>query len=135
MEVQRCRYNKKVVQEQVQRWCRACAEMQRRWCRVGAERGRYVVEICRGAEVQRWSNGCAEVVHHDVVQRCRDAEVQRWCRDGAEVQIWRTCCVVQKWCRVRSCRGGVEVLVQRWYRGAEEQRSRGAERYRGAEEC
>ena len=93
MEVQRCRYNKKVVQEQVQRWCRACAEMPRRWCRVGAERGRYVVEICRGAEVQRCRGGqmvvqrwCIMMWYRgaEMVQRCRYGEPAVWCRSGAE---------------------------------------------------
>ncbi len=46
-----------------------CAEVVQRWC--------------RGAEVQRWSNGvCVKVQLQSC--RCRGAEVQR-CR-GAEVQ-------------------------------------------------
>ncbi len=62
-----------------------CAEVVQRWC--------------RGAEVQRWSNGvCVKVL----VQRCRgDAKVLRCRCRGGEVQRQR--------CR---CRGG-EVQRQR----------------------
>ena len=129
--MQRCRYNKKVVQEQVQRWCRACADMQRRWCRVGAERGRYVVEICRGAEVQRCRGGQMVVQRWCIMMWYRGAEMQR-CRGADMANLLCGAEVVQSEVVQRWCRGAGAEVVQRC-RGAEVQRCRGAEVQRGTE--
>ena len=90
-------------------------------------------QLCRGADVQRWSRGDPECRGGaEVVRRCRVADAQMWWYGGAEVQVPRGSAgagaeVVLSWCKVAEevyrCRGVqrcVEVCrgaeVKRWYR-------------------
>jgi hypothetical protein len=98
------------------------------------------VQMCRGADVQRWYRGGDAELQVAEVQRCRGgvqsscilqccrggAEVQ-WCRDGAEVVVQRRWCrggavVVQTRFLCRGCCGSMVLRcrgAQRWCSSAE----------------
>ena len=75
------------VRQRCGRRCRGGADMEVQWCQHAVE---VLLRFSRGAEVQRWSRGGAEVL-----------EVEHWSRGGADAEVVQRC-----WCRG----AGAEVL-------------------------